>query len=68
MRISRKRSLVDYPFVIMKSEFHFSHTLVTPFRTVRMKFVFSRIYYNLFALGQLKQRVNYRNFNKKLRK
>ncbi|MEM3828122.1 MAG: hypothetical protein QXP36_02765 [Conexivisphaerales archaeon] len=25
-KISRKRALVEYPFAIMKSVFHFSHT------------------------------------------
>ncbi|MEM3191417.1 MAG: hypothetical protein QW292_04850 [Candidatus Parvarchaeota archaeon] len=36
-RISRKRALVEYPFAIMKSVFHFSHTLVTISRRVRVK-------------------------------
>ncbi|MEM4091396.1 MAG: hypothetical protein QXQ46_11780 [Thermoplasmatales archaeon] len=40
-RISRKRALVEYPFEIMKSVFHFSHTLVTLSRRVRAKFMFS---------------------------
>ncbi|MEM3191950.1 MAG: hypothetical protein QW292_07650 [Candidatus Parvarchaeota archaeon] len=36
-RISRKRALVEYSFEIMKSVFHFSHTLVTLSRRVRVK-------------------------------
>ncbi|AEB94804.1 IS5 inactivated transposase [Metallosphaera cuprina Ar-4] len=40
-RISKKRALVEYPFAIMKSVFHFSHTLVILSRRVRMKFMFS---------------------------
>ncbi|MEM3844428.1 MAG: hypothetical protein QXU98_01780 [Candidatus Parvarchaeota archaeon] len=39
-RISRKRALVEYSFEIMKSVFHFSHTLVTLSRRVRVKFIF----------------------------
>ena len=50
-RISRKRALVEYPFSIIKRVFHFSHTLVTLSRRVRVKFMFSCFAYNLFALG-----------------
>ena len=50
-RISRKRALVEYPFSIIKRVFHFSHTLVTLSRRVRVKFMFSCLAYNLFALG-----------------
>ncbi|MEM3191199.1 MAG: transposase [Candidatus Parvarchaeota archaeon] len=46
-RISRKRALVEYPFAIMKSVFHFSHTLVTLSRRVRVKFMFSCFSYNI---------------------
>ncbi|MEM3859452.1 MAG: hypothetical protein QW478_08610 [Candidatus Micrarchaeaceae archaeon] len=53
-RISRKRALVEYPFAIMKSVFHFSHTLVTLSRMVRVKFMFSCFSYNLFALNIMK--------------
>jgi len=49
-RISRKRALVEYPFSIIKGVFHFSHTLVTLSRRVRVKFMFSCFAYNLFAL------------------
>ena len=65
-RISRKRVLVEYPFVIMKSVFHFSHTLVTLLRKVR-----GQIHVLLLSLqsvcpeDQLKQRVIYRNFHEK---
>ena len=53
-RISRKRALVEYPFAIMKRVFHFSHTLVTLSRRVRVKFMFSCFAYNLFALNIIK--------------
>ena len=52
-RISRKRALLEYPFAIMKRVFHFSHTLVTLSRRVRVKFMFSCLAYNLFALNIL---------------
>ncbi|MEM3192688.1 MAG: hypothetical protein QW292_11535 [Candidatus Parvarchaeota archaeon] len=53
-RISRKRALVEYPFAIMKRVFHFSHTLVTLSRRVRVKFMFSCFSYDLFALNIMK--------------
>ncbi len=53
-RISRKRALVEYPFATIKRVFHFSHTLVTLSRRVRVKFMFSCFSYNLFALNILK--------------
>ncbi|MEM3192496.1 MAG: hypothetical protein QW292_10520 [Candidatus Parvarchaeota archaeon] len=40
-KISRKRALVEYPFEIMKSVFHLSHTLATISRRVSVKFMFS---------------------------
>ncbi|MEM3192554.1 MAG: transposase [Candidatus Parvarchaeota archaeon] len=46
-RILRKRALVEYPFAIMKSVFHFSHTLVILSRRVRVKFMFSCFSYNI---------------------
>jgi IS5 family transposase len=49
-RISRKRALVEYPFAIIKRVFHFSHTLVTLSRRVRVKFMFSCFSYNIFAM------------------
>jgi len=52
-KISMKRALVEYPFAIMKRVFHFSHTLVTFSRRVRVKFMFSCFAYNLFALNIL---------------
>ena len=52
-RISRKRALVEYPFSVIKRVFHFSHTLVTLSRRVRVKFMFSCFAYNLFALNIL---------------
>jgi len=48
-----KRALVGYPFAIMKRVFHFSYTLVTLSRRVRVKFMFSCFAYNLFALNIL---------------
>ncbi|MEM3191307.1 MAG: transposase [Candidatus Parvarchaeota archaeon] len=53
-RISRKRALVEYPFAIMKSVFHLSHTLVTLSRRVKVKFMFSCFAYNLFSLNILR--------------
>ena len=49
--ISSKRALLEYPFSIIKRVSHFSHTLVTLSRRVRVKFMFSCQAYNLFALG-----------------
>jgi len=50
----------------MKRVFRFSHTLVTFSRRVRVKFMFSCLTYNLFALGiNSKGRVNYRNSKEK---
>ena len=49
-RIFRKRSLAEYPFAIIKSVFHFSYTLVTLSRRVRVKFMLSCFAYSLFAL------------------
>ncbi len=50
-RISRKRTLVEYPFAIIKRVFNFSHMLLTLSRRVRVKFMFSCFAYNLFALN-----------------
>ena len=50
LRISRKRSLVENPYVIMKRVFHFSHVMVTLIRRVRVKFMFACFGYNLHAL------------------
>jgi IS5 family transposase len=49
-RISRKRSLVEYPYAIMKRMFHFSHVMVTLVRRVRVKFMFACFGYNVHAL------------------
>ena len=53
-RVSRKRALVEHPFAVMKRIFHFSHTLVTLSRRIRVKFMFSCLAYNLFALNIMK--------------
>ena len=47
LRISRKRSLVEYPYSIIKRVFHFSHVMVTLIRRVRVKFMFEYFGYNL---------------------
>jgi hypothetical protein len=52
--IPRKRVLVEHPFAIIKRVLHFSHTLVTPSRRGRVKFMFSCFAYNLFALNIIK--------------
>ena len=50
LRISRKRSLVEYPYAVMKRMFHFSHVMVTLVRRVRVKFMFACFGYNVHAL------------------
>ena len=50
LRISRKRSLVEYPYAIMKRLFHFSHVMVTTLRRVRVKFMIACFAYNVHAL------------------
>jgi IS5 family transposase len=50
LRISGKRSLVEYPYAIMKRAFHFSHVLVTTIRRVRVKFMFACFAYNIHAM------------------
>ena len=50
LRISRKRSLVEYPYSIIKRVFHFSHIMVTTVKRVRVKFMFACFEYNLHAL------------------
>ncbi|MEM3908112.1 MAG: hypothetical protein QXZ17_14845 [Nitrososphaerota archaeon] len=52
-RISRKRALVEYPFAIMKSVFHFSHALVTLSGRVKGKVRVFLLPY-LFALNIMK--------------
>ena len=47
LRISRKRSLVEYPYSIIKRVFHFLHVMVTHIRRVMGKFMFE---YNVNAL------------------
>ncbi len=53
LRISRKRSLVEYPYAVMKRVFHFGHVLVTLIRRVRVKFMFACFAYNPHALKTL---------------
>ncbi len=50
LKISRKRSMVEYPYAIMKRVFHFSHVMVTIIHSVRVKFMFVCFGYNLNAL------------------
>ena len=50
LRISRKRSLVEYPYSIIKRVFHFSHVMVTTVKRVRVKFMFACFGYNVHAL------------------
>ena len=50
LRISRKRSLVEYPHSIIKRVFHFSHVMVTTVKRVRVKFMFACFKYNLHVL------------------
>ena len=48
--ISRKRSLVKYPYAKMRRVFHFSHVMGTTVKRVRVKFMFACFGYNLHAL------------------
>ena len=41
LRTSRKRSLVEYPYSIIKRVFHFSRVVVTIVKPVRVKFMFA---------------------------
>ncbi len=49
-RISRKRSLVEFPYAVMKRVFYFSHFKVTLVRRVRVKFTFACFGYNVHAV------------------
>ena len=50
LRISRKRSLVEYPYSIIKRVFHLLHVMVTLIRIVRVKLMFALFEYNLHVL------------------
>ena len=50
LRISRKRSMVECPYAVMKRVFHFSNVLVTLIRRVGVKFMFTCFAYNLHAV------------------
>ena len=50
LRTSRKRSLVEYPYAIIKRMFHFSHVMVTTVKMVSVKFMFACFAYNVHAL------------------
>ena len=50
LRISRKRSLVEYLYAIIKRVFQFSHVMVKTVKRVRVKFMFACFEYNLHAL------------------
>ena len=50
LRISSKRSSVEYPYSIIKRVFHFSHIMVTLIRRVRVKCMFACFACNLNAL------------------
>ena len=49
-RISRKRSMVEYPYAVMKRVFRFSNVLATLIRRVGVKFMFTCFAYNLHAV------------------
>ncbi|WP_393970854.1 IS5 family transposase [Oxyplasma meridianum] len=49
-RISRKRSMVEHPYAVIRRAFHFSHVLVTMVRRVRVKFMFACMGYNIYRL------------------
>ena len=50
LRITRKRSLVECPYSVIKRVFHFSQVMVTFIRRVRVKLMFACFAYNLHAL------------------
>lgn len=47
IRISRKRSMVEYPYAFFKRMFHFDHVMVTTGKRVRVKIYFTTMCYNL---------------------
>ena len=49
LRISRKISLVEYLYSIIKRVFHFSLVMVTTVKRVRVKFMFACFGYNLYT-------------------
>ncbi len=55
LRISRKRSLVEYPYAVMKRMFHFSHVRATLVRRVRVIFMFACFEDNVHALKILQR-------------
>lgn len=50
LRITRKRSLVECPYSVIKRVFHFSHVMVTLRRRVRIKVMFACFAYNIHGL------------------
>jgi len=50
LRISRKRSLVEFPYSIIKRLFHFSPVMVTTVKRLRVKFMFACFVHNVHAL------------------
>lgn len=55
-RMTRKRSLVEYPYAVIKRAFYFSHAIVTLIRRVRVKFMFACFAYNIHALNILQEK------------
>ena len=64
IRISGKRSLVKYPYAIVRRMFHFSHVMVKTLKRVRVKFMFACFTYNVHALKIINGCVSYQLSNK----
>ena len=47
LRISRIRSMVEYPYALFKGMFHFGHVMVTTVQRVRVKTYFTAMCCNL---------------------
>ncbi|MEM4058852.1 MAG: transposase [Thermoplasmata archaeon] len=69
LRISKKRSIVERPYAVIKSIFHGGHVLVTTVIRIRVKAMFMCLTYNLKILTALQKRgfdsVSYKKINKK---
>ncbi|MEM3845613.1 MAG: transposase [Candidatus Parvarchaeota archaeon] len=56
LRISKKRSIVERPYAVIKSVFHGGHVLVTTVIRVRVKAMFMCLAHNLFIVLSLQKR------------
>ena len=56
LRISKKRSIVERPYALIKSVFHGGHVLVTTVIMVRVKAMFMCLAHNLSIVLSLQKR------------